>query len=112
MVSPADKRTVRQVVQLLETSYEVKLTNRAEQKSVKRAEAEVSKMNAVTLLNVIGATHFIVGESEDDGEELPVHNWMVSAVKKFHGGLGLRVVRQELLISIDATSMLANTSAS
>ena len=27
-------------------------------------------MNAVTLLNVIGATHFIVGESEDDGEEL------------------------------------------
>ena len=69
-------------------------------------------MNAVTLLNVIGATHFIVGESEDDGEELPVHNWMVSAIKKFHGGLGLRVVRQELLISIDATSMLANTSAS
>jgi hypothetical protein len=41
----------------------------------------------------------------------PHRNWMVSAVRKFQGGLGLRVVRQQLLISIDATSMCVHTQA-
>ena len=37
-------------------------------------------MNAVTLLFVIAAAHFIVVEDELDGDELPKRNWMVTAI--------------------------------
>jgi hypothetical protein len=58
-VSPADRRTVKKVVEVLETSFEVKITHRAAEKNVKRAEAEVSKTNAINLLFVFAATHLI-----------------------------------------------------
>ena len=108
-VSPACARTVAAAKQIITTSYAVKVTSKATEKSEKRAEAEVSKMNAVTLLFVIAAAHFIVGEDELDGDELPSRNWMVTAIQKFHGGLGLRVVREQLLLSIDATTMCVHT---
>jgi hypothetical protein len=44
-------------------------------------------------------------------DHLPDRNWMVSAARKFHGGLSLRLVRQQFLISIDTTSMCVHTQA-
>lgn len=108
-VPPACAETVVACKQVLETSFKVKVTASAAEKSEKRAEAEVSKMNAVTLLFVIAVAHFIVGDNEDDGEELPSRNWMVTSIRKFHGGLGLRSVCQQLLLSIDATTMCVHT---
>ena len=79
-VSPACARTVAAAKQIITTSYAVKVTSKVTEKSEKRAEAEVSKMNAVTLLFVIAAAHFIVVEDELDGDELPKRNWMVTAI--------------------------------
>jgi hypothetical protein len=58
-VSPADMRTVKKVVEVLETSFKLKITHRSAEKNVRRAEAEVSKMNAITLMFVFAATHLI-----------------------------------------------------
>ena len=59
LVSPADARTVRDVLEVLETSFQLKITRKASEKSVKRAEAEVFKMKDITLLFGIAATHLI-----------------------------------------------------
>jgi hypothetical protein len=52
-------RTVKKVVEVLETSFKLKITHRSAEKNVRRAEAEVSKMNAITLMFVFAATHLI-----------------------------------------------------
>ena len=109
--TPVHPRTVQKALEILQTSHRVKVVNSVTEKSLARLQAEHSKMNAVTLLLVVAVAHFITCDNPDDGDQLPVDNWLVQLLQSYYGGIGLRVVLPTLLLAIDATTMCVRTGA-